>query len=216
MLRIEKLSKSFGQKIILDEVNFEININESIGLLGKNGSGKSTFLKILVDLVNYQNGSIFYNEKKIKMETSYKSKILYLGHQPTFYPSLTAKENLLFISKIYKIDENQIIKKIVNSLNIVGLSNSINLPVSVFSSGMLRKLSISKAILLENIWEILLLDEPNDGLDIEGQEMLSNLILSWKNKKSNNNKSLLIVSHNENWIKNHTDQVMHLTKGKIN
>ena len=55
MLRIEKLSKSFGQKIILDEVNFEININESIGLLGKNGSGKSTFLKILVDLVNYQN-----------------------------------------------------------------------------------------------------------------------------------------------------------------
>ena len=77
MLKIEKLSKSFGQKIILDEVNFEININESIGLLGKNGSGKSTFLKILVDLVNYQNGSIFYNEKKIKMETSYKSKILY-------------------------------------------------------------------------------------------------------------------------------------------
>ena len=59
MLRIEKLSKSFGQKIILDEVNFEININESIGLLGKNGSGKSTFLKILVDLVNCQNGSIF-------------------------------------------------------------------------------------------------------------------------------------------------------------
>ena len=90
------------------------------------------------------------------------------------------------------------------------------MPVSVFSSGMLRKLSISKAILLENIWEILLLDEPNDGLDIEGQEMLSNLILSWKNKKSNNNKSLLIVSHNENWIKNHTDQVMQLTKGKIN
>ena len=216
MLRIEKLSKSFGQKIILDKVNFEINLNESIGLLGKNGSGKSTFLKILVDLVNYQKGLILHNEKKVKMETSYKSKILYLGHQSTFYPSLTAKENLLFISKIYKINKNQIVKNIVNSLKIVGLSHSINLPVGLFSSGMLRKLSISKAILLQNIWEILLLDEPNDGLDIEGQEMLSNLILSWKNDKSNNCKSLLIVSHNKKWIENHTNRVMHLVNGKIN
>ena len=72
----------------------------------------------------------------VAKQDPYINYICLVGHQPTFYPSLTAKENLLFISKIYKIDENQIIKKIVNSLDIVGLSNSINLPVSVFSSGM--------------------------------------------------------------------------------
>ena len=81
---------------------------------------------------------------------------------------------------------------------------------------MLKRLSISKAVLLENIWKILLLDEPNDGLDFEGQEMLSNLILSWRKNKLNDFKSLLIVSHDEEWIKNHTDRVVNLIDGKIN
>ena len=81
---------------------------------------------------------------------------------------------------------------------------------------MLKRLSVSKAVLLENIWKILLLDEPNDGLDFEGQEMLSNLISSWRKNKINDFKSLLIVSHDEQWLKNHTDRVVNLIDGKIN
>ena len=216
MLRIENLSKSFGLKNILNKVNFQINRNESIGLSGNNGIGKSTFLKILLNLINYENGTIFFNEKQIKNQINFKSKILYLGHQPTFYPSLTAKENLLFISRMYKIDKKNIFDDIKNSLKIVGLSKSINLPVFHFSSGMLKRLSVSKAVLLENIWKILLLDEPNDGLDFEGQEMLSNLISSWRKNKINDFKSLLIVSHDEQWLKNHTDRVVNLIDGKIN
>ena len=217
MLKIENLNKSFGSKPILKNITFKINLNESIGLIGKNGSGKSTLLKILVDLVNYKEGLILLNDFTIKNQINYKSKILYLGHQPNFYPSLTPKENLTFISKIYNsLDTNKINFRIEKALNIVGLLESINVPVIYFSKGMLQRLSISKAILLERNWELLLLDEPNDSLDFEGQKMLSNLISNWRKKKDKTPKSLLIVSHDDNWIKNHTDRVLTLYKGKIN
>ena len=217
MLKIENLNKSFGSKTILKNVSFKINLNESIGLVGKNGSGKSTLLKILVDLVNYKDGLILFNDYTIKNTIHYKSKILYLGHQPNFYPSLTPKENLIFISKIYNsLHNNKINARIEKVLDIVGLLEATIVPVLYFSSGMLQRLSIAKAILLERNWELLLLDEPNDSLDFQGQAMLSNLILNWKNNKDKTPRSFLIVSHDDIWIKNHTDRVLTLDKGKIN
>ena len=208
MLSIQNVKKQFGYRPVLRDVSLKIKDGEFLGLVGPNGSGKSTLLRIVVRVVSCDGGSISWNGNSIlNTGADQRRPLLYLGHEPGFYPPLSAAENLHFIAKLYGLEPSA--EDVEKNLYEVGLDPSRTGPIREFSRGMLQRLTLAKALTIP--WELLLLDEPTTGLDGQGKSMLSQLTETWRKK----DRSLLLVSHDEEWLSSHCDRVVQLSNGRI-
>ena len=208
MLSIQNVKKQFGYRPVLRDVSLKIKDGEFLGLVGPNGSGKSTLLRIVVRVVSCDGGSISWNGNSIlNTGADQRRPLLYLGHEPGFYPPLSASENLHFIAKLYGLEPSA--EDVEKNLYEVGLDPARTGPIREFSRGMLQRLTLAKALTIP--WELLLLDEPTTGLDGQGKSMLSQLIETWRKK----DRSLLLVSHDEEWLSSHCDRVVQLSNGRI-
>ena len=208
MLSIQNVKKQFGYRPVLRDVSLKIKDGEFLGLVGPNGSGKSTLLRIVVRVVSCDGGSISWNGNSIlNTGADQRRPLLYLGHEPGFYPPLSAAENLHFIAKLYGLEPSA--EDVEKNLYEVGLDPARTGPIREFSRGMLQRLTLSKALTIP--WELLLLDEPTTGLDGQGKSMLSQLIETWRKK----DRSLLLVSHDEEWLSSHCDRMVQLSNGRI-
>ena len=208
MLSIQNVKKQFGYRPVLRDVSLKIKDGEFLGLVGPNGSGKSTLLRIVVRVVSCDGGSISWNGNSIlNAGADQRRPLLYLGHEPGFYPPLSAAENLFLIAKLYGLEPSA--EDVEKNLYEVGLDPARTGPIREFSRGMLQRLTLSKALTIP--WELLLLDEPTTGLDGQGKSMLSQLTETWRKK----DRSLLLVSHDEEWLSSHCDRVVQLSNGRI-
>ncbi|SDN30427.1 heme exporter protein A [Desulfonauticus submarinus] len=153
LIALNNVTHFFGYRLILKNVNFCLEKGKLYLLRGRNGSGKSTLLKIMAGLLKPTEGDVVFNMEK--------TKIGYLAHSPFIYPYFSAMENLSFFAKIYslKIDE----EKIIYTLESVGLEKFATEKVKNFSRGMKQRLNLARIFLLSP--ELLLLDEPETGLD---------------------------------------------------
>jgi len=208
VLSIQNVKKQFGYRPVLRDVSLKIKDGEFLGLVGPNGSGKSTLLRIVVRVVSCDGGSISWNGNSIlNTGADQRRPLLYLGHEPGFYPPLSAAENLHFIAKLYGLEPSA--EDVEKNLYEVGLDPARTGPIREFSRGMLQRLTLAKALTIP--WELLLLDEPTTGLDRQGKSMLSQLIETWRKK----DRSLLLVSHDEEWLSSHCDRMVQLSNGRI-
>ena len=208
MLSIQNVKKQFGYRPVLRDVSLKIKDGEFLGLVGPNGSGKSTLLRIVVRVVSCDGGSISWNGNSIlNTGADQRRPLLYLGHEPGFYPPLSAAENLHFIAKLYGLEPSA--EDVEKNLYEVGLDPARTGPIREFSRGMLQRLTLAKALTIP--WELLLLDEPTTGLDRQGKSMLSQLIEIWRKE----DRSLLLVSHDEEWLSSHCGRILQLFKGRI-
>ena len=208
MLSIQNVNKQFGYRPVLRDVSLKIKDGEFLGLVGPNGSGKSTLLRIVARVVSCDGGSISWNGNSIlNTGADQRRPLLYIGHEPGFYPPLSAAENLHLIAKLYGLEPSA--EDVEKNLYEVGLDPARTGPIREFSRGMLQRLTLSKALTIP--WELLLLDEPTTGLDGQGKSMLSQLTETWRKK----DKSLLLVSHDEEWLSSHCDRVVQLSNGRI-
>ncbi len=208
MLSIKNINKQFGHRPVLRDVSLEIGDGELLGLVGPNGSGKSTLLRIVVRVVSCDGGSISWNGNSIlNAGADQRRPLLYLGHEPGFYPPLSAAENLLLIAKLYGLELSP--ADVEKNLSEVGLDPARSGPIREFSRGMLQRLALAKTLTIP--WELLLLDEPTTGLDKQGKSMLSQLIETWRK----DDRSLLLVSHDEEWLSSHCDRMVQLSNGRI-
>lgn len=208
MLSIQNVKKQFGYRPVLRDVSLKIKDGEFLGLVGPNGSGKSTLLRIVVRVVSCDGGSISWNGNSIlNTGADQRRPLLYLGHEPGFYPPLSAAENLHLIAKLYGLEPSA--EDVEKNLYEVGLDPARTGPIREFSRGMLQRLTLSKALTIP--WELLLLDEPTTGLDGQGKSMLSQLTETWRKK----DRSLLLVSHDEEWLSSHCDRMVQLSNGRI-
>ena len=208
MLSIKNVNKQFGYRPVLRDVSLKIKDGEFLGLVGPNGSGKSTLLRIVVRVVSCDGGSISWNGNSIlNTGADQRRPLLYLGHEPGFYPPLSAAENLHFIAKLYGLEPSA--EDVEKNLYEVGLDPARTGPIREISRGMLQRLTLAKALTIP--WELLLLDEPTTGLDRQGKSMLSQLIETWRKK----DRSLLLVSHDEEWLSSHCDRMVQLSNGRI-
>ena len=168
LLQTKNLTKYFKNQKVINNVSLNIRESTIYGLLGLNGAGKSTVLKMIIGMINPTNGKILFQDRDIK-----QSDLLKIGamiETPAIYGNLTAYENLKIHTLLLSIDE----KKINEVLEIVGISKTGKKLASKFSLGMKQRMGI--AIALINNPKLLILDEPTNGLDPMGIIEFRNLI----------------------------------------
>nr|WP_253896449.1 ABC transporter ATP-binding protein [Streptococcus gallolyticus] len=145
LLEIVNLNKSYKKKKVIVDLSFELQSGEIMGLIGQNGSGKTTIFKAILGLVKKDSGKIKINEVLIEGESKqYLNHIGSIIEYPMFYETLTARQNLQLIASLYDISLSQ--KEILESLRRVGLENSANSKVSNFSLGMKQRLGLAQAL----------------------------------------------------------------------
>lgn len=169
ILSIKNLNKRYGSLQALKDVSFEIHKGNVYGILGPNGSGKSTTLGIILNVVNKTSGEYSWFGGTMQTHEALK-KVGAIIERPNFYPYMTAKENLELVCKIKGINYAKVNEK----LELVGLVDRQDSKFSTFSLGMKQRLAIASALL--NDPEILILDEPTNGLDPQGIHQIRDII----------------------------------------
>ncbi len=170
ILSISNLSKNFGAVRAVNDVSFTIEKGNVYGILGPNGSGKSTTLGMVLNVVNPSSGSYKWFDGSTTNQDALK-RIGAIIERPNFYPSMSAVQNLELVCKIKNIPTHKILEK----LEVVDLLARKDSPFKTFSLGMKQRLAIASALL--NDPEILILDEPTNGLDPQGIRKIRDIIL---------------------------------------
>ena len=202
---IRKLSKNYNDLKALDKISFDIPSKSIFALLGPNGSGKSTLIKVLSKLIKEWDGDIFYNGESIKSNNNYIKNFGFIIEDPCFYEYLSAKQNLQIFSRL----TNTPSERINAVLELVDLVNRANDKVSNFSYGMKQRLGIAQALLHDP--EILVLDEPNNGLDPIGVNKMADLIY----RLNQEGKTICISTHSLSEVDRLCSDVAILKEGKL-
>jgi ABC-2 type transport system ATP-binding protein len=204
MLIIKELSKSFGEKQVLESVSFKIPKGKVCALLGLNGAGKSTLMKIICNLVFADSGFVEFDGRKIIGNKT--ANIGYMIETPRFYRELSGKQNLVALSFLYEdIPSN----RVDEVLSLVGLASQKNIAVKKYSLGMEQRLYFAYAIL--NNPKIIILDEPFNGIDPVSVNLFQKLIRELAQKGC----AVLVSGHTINDIQNISDCVVILDHGKL-
>ena len=184
ILSLKNLDKKFGRVHAVNNLSFDIQKGNVYGILGPNGSGKSTTLGIILNVVNKTSGEFSWFNGKLSTHQALK-KVGAIIERPNFYPYMTAVQNLSLICKIKDISTEKIDEK----LKIVNLYERRNSKFSTFSLGMKQRMAIASALL--NDPEILILDEPTNGLDPQGIHEIRQII----QEITKNGTTILLASH---------------------
>jgi ABC-2 type transport system ATP-binding protein len=205
ILTIKNLNTIYNKYVhAVNNVSLEIHKGNVYGILGPNGSGKSTTLGIVLNVVNKTSGEYSWFDGKVETHEALK-KVGAIIERPNFYPYMTAKQNLELVCKIKNIDHSKVQEK----LTLVGLVEREDSKFSTFSLGMKQRLAIASALL--NDPEILILDEPTNGLDPQGIHQIRDIIRLIASQGT----TILLASHLLDEVEKVCSHVLVLQKGKI-
>ena len=164
MLKIENLTKKYGDKSAIDNLNLEVQDGEIFGFIGHNGAGKTTTIKCMVGILEFDNGNIYINGNSIKDEPlKCKKDIAYIPDNPDIYENLTGISYLNFVADIFEIDKKTREERINKYAEAFEIKNELQDLISSYSHGMKQKLVIISALI--HTPKLLRLDEPFVGLD---------------------------------------------------
>ena len=164
MLKIENLTKKYGDKSAIDNLNLEVQDGEIFGFIGHNGAGKTTTIKCMVGILEFDNGNIYINGNSIKDEPlKCKKDIAYIPDNPDIYENLTGISYLNFVADIFEIDNKTREERINKYAEAFEIKNELQDLISSYSHGMKQKLVIISALI--HTPKLLILDEPFVGLD---------------------------------------------------
>ena len=208
ILKCENLCKTFGKKQILHNVSFEIEKGDILGFIGPNGAGKTTTIKLILGLQSITNGKVLINGYDVEKEfTKAIKKVGAIVENPDMYMYMSGYDNLKLVASMYKgITE----KRIDEVVKLVKLENRINDKVSKYSLGMRQRLGIAQAILHNP--NLLILDEPTNGLDPEGIKEMRELLVDLAKKEE---MAILISSHNLAELDNFCNKICIIKNGEI-
>ena len=173
-LKIEHLSTAFGNEVVLKEINLSIRKGNVISILGKSGSGKTTLLKIIAGLERPDNGEILWEGKSIARLSPKERGIVYLYQEPLLFPHLSVFENIAFGLRIRHLKENEIEKRVRQTISDLELSEHMHKMPDALSGGQRQRVSFGRALIIEP--KMILLDEPFGALDHETREQMQDLL----------------------------------------
>lgn len=204
MIEITNLCKSFKDTKVLNDITIKIKKGNIIGIIGRNGSGKTVLFKCICGLISPTKGTVKINNKILGKDIDIPNNIGAIIETPGFLPNYNGFKNLKFLAMIKNQISNEHIK---DTIKLVGLNPDSKKHVGKYSLGMRQRLGIAQAI-MENP-DILILDEPMNGLDNEGVKDMRKLFLSLKEQ----GKTILLASHNKEDIEVLCDEVYMMDKG---
>lgn len=208
MLSVRDLRKKFAGKAALKGVSFEVEEGEIHGLLGHNGAGKSTTLGIILSMVAAGSGEVLIDGVSVQ-ENPRKAlqKVGSIFESPAFYDYMSGWNNLRILVGLSGVFDEKAARDVVER---VGLSDRIDSKVSAYSHGMRQRLALAQALLPEP--EILLLDEPTDGLDPEGIKWFRDFILGLREERG---MTVLFNSHLLSEVEQMCDRVSIIRAGEL-
>ena len=176
MLKIENLTKTYGQKKAVDNLSLEIENGHIYGFIGHNGAGKTTTLKSIAGIMEFDQGNIYIDNKSIKEEPLACKKVMaYIPDNPDLYEYLTGIKYLNFIADVYGVSQAERTDRIKKYGDMFELTDSLGEPISAYSHGMKQKLAVISALIHEPKL-IIIMDEPFVGLDPKASHLLKGLM----------------------------------------
>lgn len=204
MIRIENLSKKFGDLVVLKDISLTFEEGKTTVILGPSGSGKSTLLRCIRKLEQIDSGKIYLHDKEIT-KTKQLSKIGLVFQNFNLFPHFTVLENLIYAPKLLH-PKAKLITKAKELLLKLGLSSKVNAKPKELSGGQKQRVAIARALMLDP--EILLFDEPTSALDRESTALLIKIIYELKSTIT-----MLIVSHEISFAKEVGDKIVFMEQG---
>ncbi|MCI6654370.1 MAG: ABC transporter ATP-binding protein [Clostridium sp.] len=175
MLRIENVTKIYGEKKAVDNLSLHINAGEIYGFIGHNGAGKTTTLKSVVGILKFDEGKIFINNKSIADKPiECKKEIAYIPDNPDIYEFMTGIKYLNFIADIFQVDADTRQERIKKYSDMFELTDDLGQPIAAYSHGMKQKLAIISAWIHEP--KLIIMDEPFVGLDPKASHLLKEMM----------------------------------------
>jgi ABC-2 type transport system ATP-binding protein len=210
MIKVNGLTKYYGSKPAAKDISFEVKKGEVFGLLGTNGAGKSTTIKMLCGLLKPTRGSIRIGDIDLqKMPLKAKSMMGYLPENPLIYDKLTGAETLELIGKLRKLSIDMIEQRVKYYADTLGLGEQIYHEVGTYSKGMRQKLAIAMTLIHDP--EMVLLDEPASGLD----PRYTKLLKDWIKNLSANGRTILLSTHIIEMAETLCDKIGIIDQGKM-
>lgn len=212
ILRTEKLIKKYGQRLVNNEVSYQVEQGEIVGLLGPNGAGKTTSFYMAVGLVKPNSGKVFLDDRDITNLPMYKRARLglgYLAQEASVFRQLTVEENIKAVLEFTVLSKTEQKEKTDALLEEFSLTHVRKNRGSVLSGGERRRTEIARALAVDP--KFILLDEPFAGVDPIAVEDIQQIVAKLKHK----NIGILITDHNVNETLSITDRAYLLFEGKI-
>lgn len=212
MLKFKNVSKKYKNTTILENINFEINKGEVVSIIGKSGCGKSTLLKCINRLESIDEGVIYFENKDISSLDLLKlrQKIGIVFQEYNLFEHLTVLQNLIIgLIKIKNISEEVAKKQAMVMLKKIKLTDKSDNYPDELSGGQKQRVAIARTLLMKP--KLILLDEPTSALDKEMKQEVINLII----KMAKDDMTLLIVSHEEELVKEISDKIIYIKNGRL-
>lgn len=211
MIEIKGLSKHFKDKKAVDNISFTVNPGEIVGLLGENGAGKTTALRMIATMLKPTSGTVEVMGHDITKEPNEVRKeigILF-GGEVGLYDRLTARENIKYFADLNNIDPKESKESIDRLAKLLDMEEYIDKRVGKFSRGMKQKVAIARSIVHNP--KVMLFDEPTIGLDVTSSKIVQDFII----KCQKENKSIIFSSHSMQEVERLCHRIVIIHKGKI-
>ena len=210
IIKIENLSKAFGEKVILDNINLDIKRGEFVTLLGPSGCGKTTLLRMLAGFMQPDSGSITLEGKNILSMPPHQRPLNTVFQRYALFPHLNVYENIAFGLKLKKVESKEIDKRVRKALKMVSMTDYEDRDVNSLSGGQQQRVAIARAIV--NQPQVLLLDEPLAALDLK---MRKDMQLELKQMHEALGITFIYVTHDQEEALTLSDTIVVMSEGKI-
>ena len=211
MIELKNITKSFGNSIAVNNISFSAEDGCITGIIGSNGSGKSTTMRLIATLLKQDSGYISINGTDTLLHPNIvRSKIgILLGGDISLYERLTARENIMYFAQLQGLTSEKANYEIKQLSALLGMDEFLDRRVAGFSRGMRQKVAFVRSIIHSP--DVLLLDEPSTGLDINSISDVQNFILYCKSV----GKTILLSTHNAHEMNMLCDNLVFIDKGRI-
>ena len=209
MIQLDSISKSYGDKKVLNGITFEFKAGNIYGLIGRNGAGKTTLLKILMRIIRNHEGNILFNGNNINTMDTLDIPFVFIGDTPVLYQDLTAREQMLFICKLNKLSKKDAIKKIKYLAKQLKLEEYMDYYPRSVSRGTLQRINIAIGMLRKS--DVYFFDEPFITLGPVQVNIVEQMFLSYKSTT----RIQIISSHDLASLETICDRYLILKDGQL-